>query len=96
MVKFKFTQPPLLFYSRHVEVPIASPDVPFNRKVNQSASSPIICFRYCMFVAWNLSVQRPIFALKDGVLLRGPDVLPAAKRALNILEGNNPYRKCAR
>ncbi|KAF4620277.1 hypothetical protein D9613_000334 [Agrocybe pediades] len=29
----------------------------------------------------------------DGVLLRGPDVLPAAKRALNILEGNNPFRQ---
>ncbi|PFH52060.1 hypothetical protein AMATHDRAFT_2543 [Amanita thiersii Skay4041] len=27
----------------------------------------------------------------DGVLLRGPDVLPAAKRALAILEGDNPY-----
>ncbi|KAH9485204.1 putative CDP-alcohol phosphatidyltransferase class-I family protein C22A12.08c [Psilocybe cubensis] len=29
----------------------------------------------------------------DGVLLRGPDVLPAAKRALDILEGNNPFNK---
>ncbi|PPQ93685.1 hypothetical protein CVT25_012744 [Psilocybe cyanescens] len=34
------------------------------------------------------------FALDiDGVLLRGPDVLPAAKRALNILEGDNPFKK---
>ncbi|KAJ7078847.1 HAD-like domain-containing protein [Mycena belliarum] len=27
----------------------------------------------------------------DGVLIRGEDVLPAAKRALSILEGNNPF-----
>ncbi|KAF9476369.1 HAD-superfamily hydrolase [Pholiota conissans] len=29
----------------------------------------------------------------DGVLLRGPDVLPTARRAFNILEGNNPFQK---
>ncbi|KAJ7782825.1 hypothetical protein B0H16DRAFT_1658306 [Mycena metata] len=28
----------------------------------------------------------------DGVLIRGEDVLPAAKRALSILEGDNPFR----
>ncbi|KAF8629173.1 hypothetical protein AX17_005758 [Amanita inopinata Kibby_2008] len=28
----------------------------------------------------------------DGVLLRGPSVLPAAKRALAMLHGENPYR----
>ncbi|KAJ3568445.1 hypothetical protein NP233_g5708 [Leucocoprinus birnbaumii] len=27
----------------------------------------------------------------DGVLIRGPNVLPAAKRALSILEGDNPF-----
>ncbi|KAJ6558501.1 HAD hydrolase [Mycena vulgaris] len=27
----------------------------------------------------------------DGVLIRGEDVLPSAKRALSILEGNNPF-----
>ncbi|KAJ7209577.1 HAD-like domain-containing protein [Mycena pura] len=27
----------------------------------------------------------------DGVLIRGPDVLPAAKRALSMLEGNNAF-----
>ncbi|EDR08897.1 uncharacterized protein LACBIDRAFT_159819, partial [Laccaria bicolor S238N-H82] len=29
----------------------------------------------------------------DGVLLRGEDVLPAAKRALRTLEGDNPFKK---
>ncbi|CCM05686.1 uncharacterized protein FIBRA_07917 [Fibroporia radiculosa] len=29
----------------------------------------------------------------DGVLLRGPHVIPAARRALAILEGDNPMRK---
>ncbi|KAF8160899.1 HAD-like domain-containing protein [Crassisporium funariophilum] len=29
----------------------------------------------------------------DGVLLRGPNVLPEARRALNILDGNNAFRK---
>ncbi|KAF8200742.1 HAD-like domain-containing protein [Pholiota molesta] len=29
----------------------------------------------------------------DGVLLRGPEVLPAARRAVEILEGNNPFHK---
>ncbi|KAF9453937.1 HAD-superfamily hydrolase [Macrolepiota fuliginosa MF-IS2] len=28
----------------------------------------------------------------DGVLIRGPHVLPAAKRALSILEGDNPFK----
>ncbi|KAF7301257.1 hypothetical protein MIND_00690500 [Mycena indigotica] len=28
----------------------------------------------------------------DGVLIRGPSVLPAAKRALAILEGDNPFK----
>jgi len=51
----------------------------------------ILCVCYLGF---NCPLNTP--ALKDGVLLRGPNVLPAAKRALNILEGNNPYRKCAR
>ncbi|TFK74535.1 HAD-superfamily hydrolase [Pluteus cervinus] len=33
------------------------------------------------------------FALDiDGVLLRGPDVLPSAMSAIRILEGNNPYK----
>lgn len=32
--------------------------------------------------------------LKDGVLLRGAKVLPAAKRALAILEGENPLGMC--
>jgi hypothetical protein len=31
--------------------------------------------------------------LQDGVLLRGSDVIPAARRALALLEGNNPFRK---
>jgi len=29
----------------------------------------------------------------DGVLLRGPNVIPAARRALALLEGDNPFRK---
>ncbi|EAU91552.2 hypothetical protein CC1G_02041 [Coprinopsis cinerea okayama7 len=28
----------------------------------------------------------------DGVLIRGPNVLPAAKKALNTLQGDNPFR----
>ncbi|KAF5351899.1 hypothetical protein D9756_007478 [Leucocoprinus leucothites] len=30
----------------------------------------------------------------DGVLIRGPNALPAAKRALSILEGDNPFGWC--
>ncbi|TFY78575.1 hypothetical protein EWM64_g5443 [Hericium alpestre] len=33
-----------------------------------------------------------VFDIQDGVLLRGSTVLPEAKRALTILEGNNPFR----
>ncbi|CAA7259180.1 unnamed protein product [Cyclocybe aegerita] len=47
-------------------------------------------------IASNTSQQPPPFAFVfdiDGVLLRGRDVLPAAKRALNILEGDNVLRK---
>ncbi|KAF9047367.1 HAD-like domain-containing protein [Panaeolus papilionaceus] len=29
----------------------------------------------------------------DGVLIRGPNVLPAAKRALDILDGDNPFQR---
>ncbi|KAF7321495.1 hypothetical protein MKEN_00670300 [Mycena kentingensis (nom. inval.)] len=36
----------------------------------------------------------PVFVFDiDGVLIRGPHVLPAAKRALSILEGDNPFRQ---
>jgi hypothetical protein len=31
---------------------------------------------------------------QDGVLIRGPNVLPTAKRALSILEGDNPFGWC--
>ncbi|KAJ7072513.1 HAD-like domain-containing protein [Mycena amicta] len=37
--------------------------------------------------------RAPAFVLDiDGVLIRGPNVLPAAKRALSILEGDNIFR----
>ncbi|KAJ7647569.1 HAD-like domain-containing protein [Roridomyces roridus] len=41
-------------------------------------------------------LQKPPLAFVfdiDGVLIRGEDVLPSAKRALAILEGNNPFGK---
>jgi len=42
----------------------------------------------------NFSVPPLAFVFDiDGVLVRGSGVLPAARRALALLEGGNPFRK---
>ncbi|KIL68872.1 hypothetical protein M378DRAFT_70980 [Amanita muscaria Koide BX008] len=51
--------------------------------------------RALLFRSYSHSIDRPPLAFVfdiDGVLLRGENVLPAAKRALAILNGDNPYR----
>jgi len=55
----------------------------------------VFCFDIvCVFKIWFLIIGWLKIFLQDGVLIRGPNVLPAAKRALAILEGDNPFGWC--
>lgn len=50
--------------------------------------------RHAHYIPTNVSVPPLAFVFDiDGVLVRGSDVLPAARRALALLEGDNPFRK---
>ncbi|CAK5265587.1 unnamed protein product [Mycena citricolor] len=67
--------------------------IPALHRLKNSRYQTRHAIRYLRTDAASRSMPPPLaFAFDiDGVLVRGEDVLPPAKRALSMMEGNNPY-----